>query len=528
MSSKLVKAHSYLTTDGLSITRLSGRPRTPGNVGLTLSGGGSRSAAASLGAVRALARFDLLQHIRALSCVSGGSWFGVPFCFLPKDHDEHAFLGHYVDDHSTLRLEQGEDPTDLRSLPAGNYGEVLTRFDISTANIVAEAALARYRGVARSRLWCRQVGEQLLAHFGLARFDDALPADTFAADEPMARSMAMSAPGLPTPYLLRISPSLPRPALIVGGAMVVQGGDGRDRLAPVQFTPWFSGVMGTDIGTLGGKPVGGGGISSYAFGGQWLAGPRERPQVEVHCPLSLSDITGISSAAYADGLNDRGITELSPSLIYFSPYWSRPAGVHARFADGGSLENTGIANMLAYEDIDSIIAIINAPTCVEPIDGVPDDVNLPMQVSALFGYQQYDERLGHVRFGQLGPGPADYAHNQVFSDAHGEFAQLREQLAHKLDRREPCVVLQELEVVDNPYFAVKGGRRIRVLWSILGRCDRWEQLLDRDIRLLLDRSFPNLPTLRTSLPTATVSLLAHYAGWMLGVHRREVQSLFFG
>ena len=83
-----VQAEVLFTSEGLDITKVSGRPRTLGKVGLALSGGGSRAASVSMGAVRALWHLGLMQHIRAISCVSGGSWFSVPFTFLPEGFDD--------------------------------------------------------------------------------------------------------------------------------------------------------------------------------------------------------------------------------------------------------------------------------------------------------------------------------------------------------------------------------------------------------------------------------------------------------
>lgn len=523
MSSILVKARSFLSADGMSITRLSGRPRTPGNVGVALSGGGSRSAASSMGALRALHHFDLLRHMRALSCVSGGSWLAVPFTFLPARFDEQRFLGPYVDDPGELRWQEGSRPGDLRSLHAENFGVPLARFDLSTANIVVEALRDRYQGVTGSRLWTRQIGEQLLAHFDLARFEGARPSDCFAADEAMAMAMARSGSTLPQPYLMRASQMMPRPALIVGASLRVQGYDGQPTLAPVQFTPWMSGVFGTKIGTLGGREVGGGGVSSFAFGGQWLAGPREQPRIELHAPLTLSDVAGISSAAYADGLNDMGMTDLSPALIYFSPYWPRPAGLHAVLADGGSLENTGIANLLAYDDIDAVLAMVNSP---DPIYRRNGEVVIERQVAALFGYREFEPGIGYRRFDERG-GPSDFAHNQVFAHEHGEFQGLVAALGARHAAGEPAVVAQELELVDNPRFCVRGGRKVRVLWCYLSPCRRWVEQLDPTVRLTLGPTFPNVATIRTSLPSSTVSLLAHFTSWVLGQHRDDLARLCF-
>jgi hypothetical protein len=54
-------------------------------IGLCLSGGGSRAAAASMGALRGLRCLGLLDEIAVLSTVSGGGWAGVPFTYLPAE-----------------------------------------------------------------------------------------------------------------------------------------------------------------------------------------------------------------------------------------------------------------------------------------------------------------------------------------------------------------------------------------------------------------------------------------------------------
>jgi hypothetical protein len=522
--STIVKARSFSSVDGLSITRLSGRPRTPGNVGVALSGGGSRSAACSMGALRALHHFDLLRHMRALSCVSGGAWFGVPFTFLPDHFDEQRFLGPYVGDPGELRWREGEEPGDVRSLHAENFGVPLARFDLSTASIVAGALRDRHEGVAMSRLWTRQIGEQLLAHFDLARFEGALPSDCFAADEAVAMAMSRSASRLPQPYLMRASQMMPRPALIVGAAMRVLGYDGQPTLASVQFTPWMSGAFGSKIGTLGGREVGGGGISSFAFGGQWLAGPREKPEVELHSPLALSDVAGISSAAYADALNDKGLTDLSPALVYFSPHWDPPSGVHALLADGAAIDNTGIANLLAYDDVDAVLAIVNSPA---PIQRRGGKVVVDEQIGALFGYRKFERGVGYRRYDEPGAGSPDFAHTQVFAHEHGAFEELVAALGARHEAGEPTVVAQELELVDNPRFCVRGGRKVRVLWYYLSPCRRWLEQLDPTVRLMLGPEFPNFSTLRTALFDSSVSLLAHYTSWVLGQHRDDLARLCF-
>src|SRR5262252_4477814 len=52
------------------------------------SGGGPRSFAASLGQMRGLHAAGVLPLLGAISCVSGGSWFGLPFSFARAAYDD--------------------------------------------------------------------------------------------------------------------------------------------------------------------------------------------------------------------------------------------------------------------------------------------------------------------------------------------------------------------------------------------------------------------------------------------------------
>jgi hypothetical protein len=82
-------------------------PKTPGNVGVALSGGGSRALTAGMGQLRALNQLTmngrpLLAQIKALSTVSGGAWLGVPFVYLPPGSpSDTAYLGPWIEARAT-------------------------------------------------------------------------------------------------------------------------------------------------------------------------------------------------------------------------------------------------------------------------------------------------------------------------------------------------------------------------------------------------------------------------------------------
>ncbi len=146
MSTKDLNA--TLTTPPLTIDQLhrSDRP-TPGNVGVCLSGGGSRACNAGMGQLRALKHLQangqsLLSQVKALSTVSGGSWVGVTFEFLTDGTSDDAYLNEYVANPHDLVPSDGPTPAvTLDTLPEGNIGHFCTSRLFSVPALAVEAFL---------------------------------------------------------------------------------------------------------------------------------------------------------------------------------------------------------------------------------------------------------------------------------------------------------------------------------------------------------------------------------------------------
>ena len=110
-------------------------------LGVCLSGGGSRAASASMGELRGLRSLGLLDQVSALSTVSGGSWAGVTFTYLPSDISDDEFLGGVVPNPGDLTWEHhsGENPVQaLDTLSDYALGSLCTR--IGLVEFLAEAA----------------------------------------------------------------------------------------------------------------------------------------------------------------------------------------------------------------------------------------------------------------------------------------------------------------------------------------------------------------------------------------------------
>lgn len=502
----------------VDLDALLGRGPTRGRVGLALSGGGTRAAVAAVGILRALDAWGLLPHVRLTSAVSGAAWATLPYGYLPATFDEATFLGRYIADPRDLR--PGSTPGRIGHLDPGDALHPFTRFGMTSAALAIEAVRARPRGVDSQMLWTRLVGEQVLGPWGLAAFDEAdRPTSFFAADAEAVERLRAACPGLPeTAHIARPGQ---RPLTLVQAALRVDGFDGQPTLAPVYFTPQYAGIIGADIGTLDGRPVGGGAIESLAFGGRWVSGPAERPVIELERPLSLAEVAGVASVFYADTLADRGVGFINPTSRYFAPGWKPPAGVEAQLADAGSAECTGVAGLLAFDGIDAIIAAVNPPSRLDSSD---PDVVVDRQLAALFGYRAHDRKTGWRRYDEPGGGNPDYGHSQVF--AADEFNPLIAELGARHRAGDAAVLARTHTVVDNPRFGVVGGRTVRVVWLLLAESPRWTSALIPPLRPALGPGFPNISTAFSALPAPAAQLLAHYSGWMLGRARSAVEALF--
>lgn len=232
--------------------------------------------------------------------------------------------------------------------------------------------------------------------------------------------------------------------------------------------------------------------------------------------------------ALLDDLDDLG--DIIPAYDYWPVRDSspNPSVKPTRFADGGNLENTGIASLLAYDDIDSVIAFVNCPNPMKAgSHGVIDQhsqevpntrVVVDGQIPPLFGYQPYDEQRGYIQF------PADsedvMRNNQVFpSEAFPELLQglwkATGNEASPGSNAHPAVFRQTLQTQKNDWFGVAGDKSVTVLWNYLNPVNDWTSALRPEVQDLVAETnhFPNTPTLETHLTATQVNLLSSQTAW---------------
>lgn len=642
LSHKILKAGIVSSDAGLRVDQFVTPPPTPGNVGVCLSGGGSRAMTAGMGQLRALKRLELngkslLEQTRALSTVSGGSWMGQTFTYLSGSTTDDALLNRYVEDparlvpSSTPGHSQAET---LNELPEGNLGRAIGSRLFSPAGLAVSALLLQKLFKAPpNMLWQTLVGTNILKPYGLyTPSRHRAPDSLFSFDQKILKQEVLQPnPGLEEDqkavHLVAAGPGrCRRPFAICNMAMFLDDGDGGFHyLAPVQSTPFITGIPGRPEGMdANGRRPGGGGVSSFGFASEPDGTDGGLVKVEQNRQWALTDSIGTSSAFFAetmqnlfaawslniDGffadiddvadelgdwlgsvLSDLGIagkiTELLTdgiaeatqgarsdrrerlekvfdsvgldrgklaegfrdlslhALIPSYGYWpvDDPSPVShfkdTKFADGGNLENTGIGGLLAYEDIDNLIAFVNTSTPMTTGDsGVfdRDGKELPgtrvvvdSQIPPLFGYQPWRKGEGYRLYeGDAAPVDPEMRHNRVFPPE--SFSELLRGLwersgnaAQPGSNRHAALCRQRLEVQPNPWFGIKGGKPVGVLWVYNNRVRDWHDALSPAVQAILGdfkdpdsfKGFPNYSTFDTRLDPTEVNLLASLSAWVV-------------
>jgi hypothetical protein len=622
---------SVVATPPLTIDQFYKPAATPGNVGLCLSGGGTRACSAGMGQMRALATIQangrsLLSQIKALSTVSGGSWLGVPYQYMPASGPTDAeYLGTYDADQGSLTL------TDLASLPVGNAGRPMTSFVFSLEGIAGTAVLlyelflktSPNNPLPENMLWQMVMSLNILDSYNLLDLntDGGQPRDMFSATAASLQAIttANSSLASATAYLFadQVDASrTQRPLHICNMGTFVNVPDiSFGMLAPVQSNGLMTGVVGAPpkATDANGLKVGGGGVESFAFNSSFASQSAETATVTQTRQWSLTDIMGTSSAAFAETVQnqikqweanpwlflkwlwDKGedivdwieshlpfelhatakalvargtpierdliaietlaaeaIAAAAIADIHFPDfdklvpaYLSWPAGAGApnattnTFADGGSLENNGLASLLAFTDIDSVIVCVNSEMAMTAgTAGISDGNNglvpgtkivVDDSIPPLFGYQPYDSTNGYVLYSQGNSSPEHeiFSKSQVFASSEfaGFLIGLWEAAGKASPATQPAILSQSLVVQANPWFGVPAGSKskpITIVWVYLNYASNWADLFATNppVKQLVEteqsiNGFPHYLTFSTQLSATQINLMAHFTSWSL-------------
>jgi len=455
----------------------------PENVGVAFSGGGTRSAAAALGQLRALDALGWIGRLRYVAAVSGGAWTAVPFTFLPSSTQDATFLGGVLEpDEITV--------TALDDLDWNSFA-----FAISQTRIVDDLLRHTFAGDER---FSRALGDVFLKPAGLD------PTGRFFTQSAATLAAALSLnPGLEAEdfHVARER----RPFLIVTGTLLRPANDKpSERRFRFEVTPLYLGLRQL-FPTAGsnGRPIGGGFVEPFSFDSD---SPDELPAAGVadvrlgnRHRFTLADVVGMTGAAPAWALAQRRLNVLGfPEFKYWPPGFPTTEDKEYEFGDGGNLENIGIMPLLARK-VARIVLFVNSDhkLVAGQADSIADSVR-PLFGAALDGWIQ----------------------NRVFQKSR--FEPLERGLWKSLESGGPAWHRETYEVLENSLHGVEGGWEVDVTWIYNQMPQRWYDRLGSAVRDRIGHGeLGNFPHYRTFFQNASiidlsprqVSLLAHLSCW---------------
>ena len=576
---------------------------TPGNVGICLSGGGSVAMMSALGQLRALVEMGVLDKVRAISTVSGGSWATVPFIYLPDNISDDTFLGTYVDNPHDLHLgtplnNKKNDPTNLSNIPDGYMGQAVAADGIKWDDMAAEALkLLKNPKFPNNRIWNYLIAKHILAPFGLAGVTEEEPVGgkgpkTYGIDQNWFAYSKEEVPEIQqnNPDLVNIpyftyqqgEGRVKRPYHLCNTSMFITPNDATqasygNALATVQCTAKATGIFANDIGIPDGsadqggpRPVGGGLVSSYAFNSAVTAANGDNVEVSVEEGqlFSLADITANSSAFYATAIKQ--LSGMDPAYEYWPAQDpdAEKASFLTKFADGGAIEDNGLCNLLAYNDIDKAVVFTNALASVWQDEknnaGSPWNIVVDQWIPTYFGYTPYQHpnkkgeiksglTIGYHKYADLdeqgfdypGKGLRYFRHNQIFDSSL--FEEFLATIWKNCNNYEGPSVYHNsnMPVMDNAWFGIT-GRDIELLLVHYGPYKPFTHSLKDLVKLRLeayvkknqllmealgpkkptDGMFPNFILTETHMPAEILNIFAHFTAHVAMTQKEVIQGMF--
>ena len=560
---------------GLTQIYLSDHPSNTEKLGVAFSGGGTRSMMASMGQMRALRDLGLLnnENIGLISSVSGGTWAAASYVYRKNQYINEEFLGVGVRDPSVLIWNSTEQsPNNLAYISENCMGIIPTQTYFKDL-LESAVRLRKTYGYNWSEIWVRIVGERILEKFDLNPIDRHGRPTRYIGDRP--EWVKDNVAGISEKEFQLIYDET-APPLIINGAVFSDLENREYQLIPFEINGIKTGLSATV--TEGDFTFGGGFSNAYSFASKE---PQKATQDTVEASLlhtSLADAAGISSAFFATALANRlksilkaldwqskleaecvtllpltewlanqraaWLEELDKetSLIPIYPYWSvasvqngEPKARNFYFADGGSLENTGVTTLVS-KGYSRILSFINSQSALvmESSEGT-EKLSVKDNVAALFGYTPMlqlsgDKENKYYRFSELSEKQfrqidktlKPYYDNQIFAteDFEALLAGLRRSNADEngLGAR-AAVFTQTLTTVENEKFHVQGGRTVQVTWFYLTPASEWNEQLKAHVRQKMEKKYSNFPNYSTiediGMEHQQINLLAHFTYWMV-------------
>jgi len=528
------------------LPEISSRPSTA----IAFSGGGSRSFAASTGYLAGLNKLGLLENVRYIGGISGGSWVSTVFTYAQNVSDDAVLLGDVVSPEDIVDEELATmNPACMRRLTTNDL--VVTGVEAMIEGKVKGCAAA----------FCYGLQEAYLTPIGVP------PATRFSWSETTVADIRSRNPELTpdvAPFVLPGSPK--RPYLVIGSALVGPASGApyhseHHNFTMTEFTPLYAGQARTmdveylpDHQTEPLKRRVGGLLEAHAFnrGNSKSSGDNDQGDIapsrglptgvtnavlDVPVPehfLDLSFAAGSSGYAVGAFMESSYIPTIADKLGLHHNYWSptetdSPVATDMLYTDGGCYENEALIPFLQRE-VSKIILFLNPHIPLQPStnwdvqNDEPSRDQLDTNIAAFFGVFPPADAEDVERNYMLGK-------DQVFPTEDYTPLVLGLQAAQAAGKG--IVFSMNLTTVENEWWGVAAGHNVEVTFVYLGRLSQWEAQLSVDMQSrvvptdgdpsdlsnTIDsgefKGYPHYITAGGLLSPKQTNLLADMSGWVI-------------
>ena len=528
--------------DPLYYSAIANRP----NTGICVSGGGSVSASLIAGYYAALTDLNLMQNVRYISGVSGGTWGSAPYVYYPQEDASNFFGG----------------PTMPGDITTENMVEVLPgsmAYAASNADIV-DAALGFLKDdpLHPNRSYEEAVGSIFLNNFGIESPSQGnnnpmyFSSDAAAVTNVTSRNTALSS----TQFMTMAQD---RPFLIMNATIFVPNGKEPDIILPFEITPLYCGVKAVQSQAPGinGQVIGGFYVESFGFNTTAkTVAINGALQADVDMPFELCQPVGASGSALEEWAeaNFPPLLSCFPQFNYWNPKEptdKAPATNLYDFGDGGCIEDTGVTALLA-RGVENIAMFLTEPVLFYP-NNCQVEPSSPLFAELAFGYNQIAELFGDQPIDVAASQNANAIvlnpanpQTQVFDDTNSSnnFQAVLTALYNAKTQGNPTTggpVMTEpmtMNVLANSFFGINNAYEATVVWSVVDTCDSWIKALSSDVTTAMTNAAPEFtdfpevqvfqqnPKTVIKLTPGQTDMLTNLAYWMVMTNQSYFNTIF--
>lgn len=164
MKGRSIQTHVWRTSGDFPERSLE-RVQKKEDIGIAFSGGGIRSASASLGQLAALSKIGLLDRAKYISAVSGGGWAATPYAFLPERISDQVFFWRFATHPEELTMKR------IDTLAQSSFAEALSQ------TVIIDDFLKHATKLSGDETYSRALGSLFLKPYGLDRLDHSFTYD---------------------------------------------------------------------------------------------------------------------------------------------------------------------------------------------------------------------------------------------------------------------------------------------------------------------------------------------------------------